>query len=134
MLPSGIDVAGDGTVYVSDAHGGRIMVFDPLDLEGTGITSEFVPPALRYPADGDEIASGIVPLLGTGALGAEIHVLIDAVSVGSIEADEQGFWYVTVELEPGEHTISLQAIGPQGTALSSAPVTVLVTEGDDSLQ
>jgi DNA-binding beta-propeller fold protein YncE len=128
MLPSGIDVADDGTIYVSDAHGGRIMVFDPLDLGGLGIT-EFVPPALRYPSDGDEIASGIVPLLGTGAPGAEINVLIDAESVGSIEADEQGFWYVTVELsEPGEHTISLQAVGPQGTALSSAPVKVTVVE------
>ncbi|MBN1814531.1 MAG: TIGR03663 family protein [Anaerolineae bacterium] len=136
MLPSGIDVADDGTIYVSDAHGGRIMVFDPLDLEGKGVTSEFVPPALRYPADGEEIASGIVPLLGTGAPGAEIHVLIDAISVGSIEADEQGFWYVTVELEPGEHTISLQAIGSQGTALSSVPVKIVVIqqEEDDTLK
>jgi DNA-binding beta-propeller fold protein YncE/4-amino-4-deoxy-L-arabinose transferase-like glycosyltransferase len=135
MLPSGIDVAEGGTIYVSDAHGGRIMVFDPLDLEDTGGTSEFAPLVLTYPADGDEVAGGTLPLLGTGSPGVEIQVLIDGASVGSVEADAQGFWYLPVELdEPGEHIISLQATGSQGVALSSAPVTVIVTESDESLK
>jgi DNA-binding beta-propeller fold protein YncE len=135
LLPSGIDVADDGTIYVSDAAGGRIMVFDPLDLEGAGVAPAFAPLMLTYPADGDEVAGGTVPLLGTGSPGVEIQVLIDGVSVGSVEADAEGFWYLPVELdEPGEYTISLQTTGSQGAALSSAPVTVIVAEGDGSLQ
>jgi DNA-binding beta-propeller fold protein YncE len=134
-LPSGIDVGDDGRVYVGDAGGGRIMVFDPLGLESAGAAEEFVPPALTYPADGDEVDSGTVPLLGTGAPGAKIQVLIDAASVGSAEADEQGIWYLSVELsKPGEHAISLQATGPGGTMLSSVPVKVIVVgQGEDSL-
>ncbi|MGD1994760.1 MAG: 6-bladed beta-propeller, partial [Anaerolineae bacterium] len=31
-LPSGIAVGADGSVYVTDAHGGRVLVFDRLDL------------------------------------------------------------------------------------------------------
>jgi DNA-binding beta-propeller fold protein YncE len=133
-LPTGIDVAEDGTIYISDAHSNRILVFDPLDLEGRSGRPGFGPPALTYPADGTEIAGGTVPLLGTGSPGVEIQVLIDAVSVDSVEVDAQGFWYLPVELdEPGEHTISLQAISPQGTTLSSAPVTVII-ESDESLK
>jgi len=132
-LPTGVDVAEDGTIYVSDAHGNRILVFDSLDLEGRSGRSELGPPALTYPADGAGIAGGIVPLLGTGSPGVEIQVLIDAVSVGSVEADAQGFWHLPVELvEPGEHTISLQAISPQGTTLSSAPVKVIVVDQEES--
>jgi DNA-binding beta-propeller fold protein YncE len=29
-------VAQDGTIYVTDAAGGRVLVFDPLELEETG--------------------------------------------------------------------------------------------------
>ena len=135
MLPSGIDAAEDGTIYVCDSQAGRIMVFDPLDLEGIG-GAESVIPILQYPVEGDEITSGTVPLLGAGAPGAEIRVLIDAVSVGSTEADETGFWYITVEIsELGEHTVSLQTTGPGGTALSSVPVKIVVVQqGDDSLK
>jgi DNA-binding beta-propeller fold protein YncE len=35
-LPSGVAVGADGSIYVSDAHGGRVLVFDPLDLEQEG--------------------------------------------------------------------------------------------------
>ena len=32
-LPIGIAVAEDGDIYVTDSQGGRVLVFDPLDLE-----------------------------------------------------------------------------------------------------
>jgi DNA-binding beta-propeller fold protein YncE len=32
-LPTGVAVADDGSIYVADAHGGRVLVFDPLELE-----------------------------------------------------------------------------------------------------
>ncbi len=32
-LPTGIAVAEDGSIYVVDSHGARVLVFDPLDLD-----------------------------------------------------------------------------------------------------
>jgi DNA-binding beta-propeller fold protein YncE len=130
-LPTGIAVAEDGTIYVGDAYSGRIMVFDPLNLEGAGVT-ELGSPSLRYPADGEKVASGTVPLLGVGAPGTTVQILVDAASVGTAQVDEQGFWHASVDLtELGEHAISLQTVEAQGVTLSSTPIHVIVVEQEE---
>jgi predicted membrane-bound mannosyltransferase/DNA-binding beta-propeller fold protein YncE len=126
-LPTGIAVAEDGTIYVGDAHSNRVLVFDPLDLGGS--LSEFAPPALRYPAAGQEITEGAVPLLGSGVPGAEVQVLVDDRLVGSAQVDGTGFWFLTIELtEPGTHVVTLQAITQGEIVMSSEPVAFVIVE------
>jgi hypothetical protein len=76
-----------------------------------------------------EIAKGTVPLLGSGAPGAKIQVLIDEQLVGSAQVDGTGFWFLTIELtEPGTHSITLQTVTQGELVMSSEPVAFVIVE------
>ena len=128
-LPNGIAVAGDGTIYVSDAHSNRILVFDPLNLDGEVTPSELEPPKLKYPADGAEMSSGSVPLLGSGSPSDQVQVLVDGQVVDTAEVDSAGFWFAFIELtEPGTHTITLRSTTQQGSVVLSEPIKLVIAE------
>jgi DNA-binding beta-propeller fold protein YncE len=128
-LPNGIAVAEDGTIYVSDAHSNRILVFDPLNLDGEVTSSELEPPKLKYPADGAEMSSGSVPLLGSGSPGGQVQVLVDGQLVDTAEVDSAGFWFAFIELtESGTCTITLRSVTQQGDVVLSEPIKLVIVE------
>jgi DNA-binding beta-propeller fold protein YncE len=126
-LPVGIAAAEDGTIYVSDAHNNRILVFDPLDLIKTDAMQN-LPPSLTYPAAGEKVYVGKIPLLGKGIPGSELQVLIDDTLVGTTTIGIDGFWFLTVELsEPGAHSIKLHATTADGLEFSFGPANLIVS-------
>jgi predicted membrane-bound mannosyltransferase/DNA-binding beta-propeller fold protein YncE len=110
LLPTGIAVAQDGTIYVADAHRSVIAVYEPLDLV-VEEEVEIASPKLKYPAPGSTVEAGSVTLVGTGHPDSKVRVLIDGDLVETVVVDLDGAWVLDTELdEPGEHTISLQGL------------------------
>ena len=131
LLPTGIAVAEDGSVYVTDAHSDRVLVFDPLDLPTSdaeaGLPAEL---KLKYPTSGVEIDAGELPLLGTGKPGTTIHVLVDGEMLGEAVVDQDGVWALTLEfVEPGAYDLYLEAFAMQESAEGVSAPELIATTG-----
>lgn len=65
-----------------------------------------------------------ITITGTAQPGDTIQVFDQDEMIGSSEADEAGEWEVAFPegLSPGEHTLSVVAVGPQGAASQPVPI------------
>jgi LysM repeat protein len=119
---------------VSDAHGSRVLVFNPLDLEKAGGAPGVVAPKLKFPSPGAEIPAGKLTLVGTSIPNSQVQIILDDRSVAIVAADADGIWTLPIELiEPGAHVIVLHvfAWAPEtGTVEAvSDPIQLVVLAG-----
>ncbi len=84
------------------------------------------PPTPASPSlSGD--GSATPTLSGVTQAGAEVHILVNGVEVGSVIAAGNGTWsYTLVGLPPGNHTVTVTAENAGGTSSASPPLAVTV--------
>ncbi|MCP3102812.1 Ig-like domain-containing protein [Myxococcus sp. K15C18031901] len=79
--------------------------------------------AITFPASGDELDTNAVTYTGTAEPGSQVTVVVDGVTLGTVEVDGSGTWTFPAGtvLADGEHTVSVTATDEAGN--TSTPVT-----------
>lgn len=90
----------------------------------TPLPSTVTAPSNITPPDGTTITDATPTISGTADPGDVIKLTDGGVLVGAGVADSTGSWSVTTtQLDPGAHTISIQASNPAGTATTTITLT-----------
>ena len=117
---------------VGQASSGVVDVIVDDQSMGGGV---FV--SIESPGEG-ELVSATPTFSGKATPGSTVEVFVDGVSVGTVTADEQGNWSLTVEepLDPGAHTIEVTATS-NGESSTVGPINFEVedttpTDEDDT--
>ncbi|VAW36596.1 hypothetical protein MNBD_CHLOROFLEXI01-3097, partial [hydrothermal vent metagenome] len=83
--------------------------------------AEFVLPTFTAPIA--DIAGGDITLVGTGAPGSEIEIVINGEVVGTAVVGDDGTWSFPATLPAGDYELALRAVDGSGTAVSTDPFT-----------
>jgi LysM domain len=80
-------------------------------------------PAITSPHDGDQIATDLLTLQGTGAPGTELVIMDSGVAPGRVTVDASGSWSFQYQVAPGLHQIVVSTVDG---GLRSDPVGVTI--------
>ena len=96
-----------------------------IDIDAHTLAPEV--PLVSYPQDGQMIDHGSVTIQGVAQEGVSVYVRIDGAEQGDLViADQSGNWNYECELEPGTHSIVVQAESLSGTlGQESLPITII---------
>lgn len=92
--------------------------------------AEFVPPTFTLPEGA--LTGGELTLGGTGTPGSEVAVVVDGAVVGTAVVTDDGSWNFPITLPAGDFELALQAVDGAGTAVTTDPVTLTLTEAADT--
>ncbi len=121
---------GDYTAHAVATDPNGLTTEDSVDF--TVDTTTYV--TITTPADGEETEDVRPPLTGTAEAGATVVVSIDDVVVGTVVADAEGTWEVTLtnDLTYGQHTAKAVATdAANNTAEATSTFTVLQPVGPE---
>jgi len=83
-----------------------------------------VAPDLLFPADGADVLTGQLTLIGSGAPGSEVEILDGSVVLGTAEVGTDGEWRYTFEPKAGAYQIAVRSVADTRTPDSFIAVRV----------
>jgi hypothetical protein len=86
--------------------------------------------AFIFPADGADIISGQLTIIGTANAGQEIEVLEGATVLGTAETSGNGEWFFIFEPEDGNHTYTARLASQTSRSIGPIAVRVVSASGE----
>jgi hypothetical protein len=118
-------------VQTIDASGAVVAGAEPVSVSLAPIVLEVVAPDLLFPADGADVLTGQLTLIGTGGPGTEVEIVDGSVVLGTAQVGADGEWLFTFEPLEGDHQFAGRSAVDK-TATSSV-VEVRVSSDKDSI-
>jgi LysM repeat protein len=88
-----------------------------------------VAPALTSPKGGEAVKSGgDITLSGTGVPGSQVQIVVDGKPVGTVTVGPDGAWSFPIKLDPGEHSIVVQALDAGGKVVAESEAVKVTAE------
>ena len=105
----------------------------PPDEVGFAVDTRALPPAITEPEDGSTANDNTPTIAGTAEPGSRVILFVDGRPIGSITADAEGNWRLSLDgkLPDGEHEISAIAVDPAGNESAVKAITLTVDTSDD---
>jgi hypothetical protein len=119
------------TVQALDASGEVVAEAEPVAVSLAPSASAAVAPELVFPADGADVLTGELTLIGSGTSGAEVEVLNGSAVLGATQVGADGEWRYTFEPQAGAYRFAVRS-GADTTTPDSF-VEVRVTSDEKSI-
>ena len=105
----------------------------PPDEVGFAVDTKALPPVITDPDEGSTTNDNTPTIAGTAEPGSRVILFVDGRPVGSVVADAEGNWRLTLKgkLLDGEHEISAIAVDPAGNGSAVKAITFTIDTSDD---